>query len=374
MDRPTAPSGPGSRHALNTPCLVLDLDRFERNVALMQETVDGYGKVLRPHAKSHKSSRIALAQVAAGAGGVCCATIDEAEVMLAAGVPSMLITSPQTTEQKIARIVRLALGPGELILVVDNPENVRRLGAALSAAGAELALHIDLDPGFGRTGVLDAEAAVALAGVIASTPNVRLCGLQCYAGGLQHIVSAEERRARATQTSAFVASVKAALEAAGHAVPVVTGCGTGTHAIDGSEDIFTEMQLGSYIFMDVDYGAVEYGAGDWPFDYSLTVQTAVVSTNAPDGVTTDAGTKAFALNGPKPIVASPGFEGVTYEFAGDEHGKLRFPPGAARPQIGSRLECLVSHCDPTVALYDMLHCVRGDGLVDVWPIDARGRR
>lgn len=366
---------PGSRNSLNTPCLVLDLDALERNIELMQATVSAYGKLLRPHAKSHKCSRIALAQVAAGAVGVCCATIDEAEVMLGAGIPSVLITSPQTTAQKIARICDLARGPGELLLVVDNALNVRDLSDALVASGAKLGLHVDLDPGFCRTGVLDPFAAVALADVIRTVPNVWLAGLQCYAGGLQHIADAQERAARATQTGSFVAAVKAALEAAGHAVPVVTGSGTGTHAIDGQQDVFDEMQLGSYVFMDVDYGAAEYDRnGDWPFDFSLTVQTAVVSTNAPASVTTDAGTKAFALNGPRPVVATEGFEGFGYDFAGDEHGKLIVPARADRPVVGSRLECYVSHCDPTIALYDALHCVRGDRLVDVWPIDARGRR
>ena len=154
-----------------------------------------------------------------------------------------------------------------------------------------------------------------------------------------------------------------------------SGGGTGTHAIDGNEGPFTEIQAGSYVFMDAEYQEITYEDGrDWPFENALFVQTAVTSRNVAGSVTTDAGTKSFALNGPKPHIVTPGLVGATYEYSGDEHGRVTLAADMARPQLGQRVECLAPHCDPTVVLYDAFHCVRGDVLVEIWPVDARGRR
>jgi D-serine deaminase-like pyridoxal phosphate-dependent protein len=155
---------------------------------------------------------------------------------------------------------------------------------------------------------------------------------------------------------------------------VVTGGGTGTHAIDGPCDVFTELQVGSYIFMDAEYANVTLDEGTQnPFEPALFVQTTVVSSNQQDFVTTDGGTKAFALNGPPPQILNGPAAGCAYEFQGDEHGRINLKPGV-RLSLGDRLECQPPHCDPTVCLYDGIVCVKGDEVVDIWPIDARGRR
>jgi len=165
------------------------------------------------------------------------------------------------------------------------------------------------------------------------------------------------------------------LRAAGIEIPIVTGGGTGTFDLDPEARVFTELQVGSYVFMDVDYlRAMADGRNAPPFETALFVATAVVSVNAKDYVTTDAGLKCFATDGPTPVPAAGVPPGSRYEFFGDEHGRLIVPPGAPRPPLGARIECVSPHCDPTVNLHDRFHVVRGDTLVDIWPVDARGRR
>jgi D-serine deaminase-like pyridoxal phosphate-dependent protein len=363
---------PQSRHTVSTPALILDLDVLERNIATMGQAMAKFGRALRPHIKSHKCSRIARMQVAAGAIGLCCATLDEAEVMAAADLRGLLITSSITTREKIFRL--MALAPDTMI-VADHPDNVEALAQAARARGVELGVLVDLELGFGRTGVLTVNAVETLARRIAECSGLKFAGIQAYGGHLQHIPIHADRVSKAKEAHAFISQVVTRLESVGIEAPLVTGGGTGTHAIDGLAGPFTEIQAGSYPLMDADYNAVAFrDDAPWPFDVSLFVQAAVVSTNIAGTVTIDAGTKALALNGPKPQLTNLGLERATYEFSGDEHGRVRLNGSERAPGIGERLELIVSHCDPTVALYDVYHCVRGDRLVDIWPIDARGRR
>ncbi|MFD2184467.1 DSD1 family PLP-dependent enzyme [Rhodoplanes azumiensis] len=365
---------PGSRSAIDTPALVLDLDAVEFNLAAMARIARAAGVALRPHAKTHKSTAIAKRQIAAGAIGICCATIDEAEVMVAAGLPGVLITSPLVTRGKIDRLMDLLDRAGDVMVVADDVGNVAALDAAAGARGKTLGVLVDLDLGQRRTGVADVAAGVRLAREIASWKALRFRGVQAYAGHLQHVPTRTEREALARTAHDRVAALVAELRAEGLAPAIVTGVGTGTHAID-SEGPFTELQVGSYVVMDAEYGAVEHAPGvPWPFRPALFVAVAVVSANVAGQVTTDGGTKAFALNGPLPTVAAGPLAGAAYAFAGDEHGRLVVPEGVPPPPLGTVIECTVPHCDPTVALHDAYLCVRGDRLVDVWPIDARGRR
>lgn len=364
---------PGSRYRIDTPALVLDLDALEANIRRMSAIMADFGKRLRPHAKSHKSSRIARLQVQAGAAGVCCATIDEAEVMVAAGLGGILVTSPVTSARKIERFVELSAHAPDTAIVVDNVDNVDSIAAVARSAGLRAKLLVDVELGFDRTGARDAPSAVAIARRIMESEGAVFVGIQAYGGHFQHTADPAMRRDKALRAAAFVAEVKAAIEREGIAVPLVSGGGTGTHAIDGGPGPFTEIQAGSYAFMDADYRTVFHAGNELlPFDAALFVQAAVISTNTPASVTVDAGTKAFALNGPAPQPIGD-HAGATYEFAGDEHGRVR-PVGGWRPALGDRIEMIVSHCDPTVALYDDYHCVRGDTLIDIWPVDARGRR
>ena len=362
---------PGGRYQLDTPVLLLDLDGLERNIARMAQFVHARGVQLRPHVKTHKSVAIARRQVAAGAVGVCCATLGEAETMAAAGIPGVLITSPIVTVGKINRLVALAgrAAPGAVMVVVDHPRNVDDLAAAAAALPHPLNVLVDFRAGYDRTGAADAASVVALARQVAGHPSLRLRGLQAYAGNLQHI---KERGQRAAATAAVRASIQAVIAAAaqaGIAFDIVTGAGTGSHDLDADGSVFTELQAGSYVFMDGEYSEV---LADAAFDIALFVQAAVVSVNHPDWVTVDGGTKVFATDSGLPVVAHGARPGSRYVFAGDEHGKL-VGPASERPELGERLEFVTSHCDPTINLHGVYHVVRGDTLVDIWPVDARGR-
>jgi D-serine deaminase-like pyridoxal phosphate-dependent protein len=372
---------PGSRALIDTPALCVDLDAMERNIAAMAAFCRDRRIALRPHAKTHKSIKIAERQIAAGAIGLCCATIGEAEIMVAGGIKGVHVTSPQVTPSKIARVAALNLAANDgFSVVVDHPQNLADLAVAASASGKLLDVLVDFSAGHHRTGAATEEDAIVLAQAVQDAAGLRLAGLQSYSGNLQHIADRAERQEKAKQRLAVLAGLVRKLRAAGLAVPMVTGSGTGTHDFDAEAKIFTELQAGSYIFMDVEYiRALMDGRNAPPFETSLFVQTAVVSVasaKVPGGyVTTDAGLKCFATEGPTPEVMSGGLSGATYAYAGDEHGRLFLTPGTHPvPVLGERIELVTPHCDPTVNLHDFYHIVRGDTLVDIWPVDARGKR
>lgn len=358
----------------STPCLTVDLDLLDANIAWLARHASRHGVNLRPHAKTHKCSAIARRQVDAGALGVCCATIDEAEVMAAAGIPGVVVTSPLVGEDKLARFADLVERARDARTVVDDADAAQALSETLARRGLRAGVLIDIDVGQHRTGTAPAGAG-PLAARVAPMPGLRLDGLQAYAGNIQHIVDADERERAAAAVHSIVRGLRKELAHLLPSEPIVSGGGTGTHAFDAGAGVFTELQAGSYIFMDADYGGVQPAhAAAWPFGASLLLHTTVVSAPVAGEVTTDAGTKAFALNGPAPRVVTPGYGDVRYEFSGDEHGRVVVPASVAPPRIGARLACVVSHCDPTVALHDRIYGMRDGVVVETLPIDARGRR
>ena len=367
---------PGSRRALDTPALLVDLDALERNIAAMAAHARAVGVALRPHAKTHKSARIAEMQVAAGAIGICCATLGEAEAMVAADLPGVHITSPQVTPPKLARLMALnARARRGLSVVVDHPDNLAALDRAARAARKPLDVLVDFSAGQGRTGAANEADLAALARAAVKAEGLVFRGIQAYSGNLQHIPLRAERRARALAQLDRLGGMLSRLRDAGIAVPIVSGAGTGTFDLDPEARVFTELQVGSYVFMDVDYlRAMKDGRNAPPFETALFVATSVVSVNADGYVTTDGGLKCFATDGPLPEAAAGTPPGSRYEFFGDEHGKLILPPGAPKPALGAVIECVTPHCDPTVNLHDAYHVLRGDTLVDIWPVDARGKR
>jgi D-serine deaminase-like pyridoxal phosphate-dependent protein len=368
---------PGGRAKLATPALVVDLDVFEGNLARMAALASAAGVGLRPHAKTHKSAEIARRQIAAGALGICCAKLGEAEALVDADptIDGVLLTSPLVSEGSIARLVALARRVPRLMAVADHPQPVDAIGAAAAEAGVRLNLLVDLDMGLHRTGIADRQAAVALARRIAEHPALGFAGVQAYAGHLQHLGDYESRRA---MSLAALDEVRGTLEALAEArlpAPIVTGSGTGTFAIDVEAGVFTELQCGSYLFMDVEYDAVgQKDGGGQLFAPALFVEATVISANAPAFVTIDSGLKAFATEGPKPKVVAGAPDGASFFFMGDEHGAVAAAADdPARPPLGNRVVLQAPHCDPTVNLYDRYHVVRGDTLVAIWPIEARGR-
>lgn len=364
----------GSRHLMNTPVLVLEIDALDRNIAAMQQLADRAGVALRPHAKTHKCVEIARRQMAAGAVGQCCAKIGEAEVLSEGGICGLLITSPVAAPQAVRRLAALASRAPDLRAVVDDPEIVAHIDTALGEAGAKMEVLIDIDPGMHRTGVATPEAAVELAGAIASSQNLRLAGVQFYCGTAQHIESFAERREDIVKRTDYLRTVVKMLRAAGHEIATISGSGTGTHRIDIDLGMFTELQVGSYIFMDGQYVDCDLtGDGKLAFETSLFVDTRVVSANQPGMVTIDAGFKSLSTDGGLPTVVSGADRGTRFAFLGDEHGALISEGISRELRPGSLVTLAVPHCDPTVNLYDTYHVVRDETLVDMWPVSARGR-
>jgi D-serine deaminase-like pyridoxal phosphate-dependent protein len=362
----------GGRADLNTPVLVVEVDILDANIATMAAFAAAHGLALRPHAKTHKSADIARRQMDAGAVGVCVAKLGEAEALAAGGVSSIHITSPVVSAPAIARLATLHAVLPALTVVVDNSANVAALAAA--AFAPPLGVFIDVDPGIHRTGVTTPGAAVDLARAIGASPMLRYAGVQFYCGAEQHVPTAQARREAMIERNATLEAVIEALDAEGFAPPIVTGGGTGTFALDAEFGLLTELQAGSYIFMDEDYLACEPVAGAPTFAPSLFVDARVVSANSERLVTVDGGVKSFAtdVNARPHVVAGAAAEAAYFPM-GDEHGALLLPEGAKRPALGSVVTFTSPHCDPTVNLYDHYHLVRGDTLVDIWPVSGRGR-
>ena len=361
---------PGSRDWLNTPALILDIAAFESNIARMAAFARKHGLALRPHAKSHKSADIARSQLAAGAVGLCCAKLGEAEALADEGIDGLHLTSPVVTAPAIARLKALSQRMASLSVVADHPDVVDALAIA-AQGGPPLKVFVDIDPGIRRTGVASPQAAVALARRIAERPSLSYGGVQFYCGAQQHIQSFAERRNAIIERTGYLSICLNELAAAGLAPGVVTGGGTGSHVIDAELGVLTELQVGSYIFMDREYSECDLdGGGALPFQTALMVDARVISANAEGLVTIDAGLKAFSTDaGPATIIAGAG-DGARYRFMGDEHGAVI---GTDLPDLGARITLGTPHCDPTVNLYDAYHVVRSEVLTAIWPVTARGR-
>lgn len=358
---------------LDTPALVLDLAAFERNLDAMAGFAAKAGIRLRPHAKMHKCSAVALAQMARGAVGTCCQTVREAETMATAGVPDVLVTNQVVSPARLVRLAELAKTGVAVTICVDDPVHVDLAAQAASEADAKLALHIEVDVGAQRSGVQTIDEALRLAGYIAARPDLVLTGLQAYHGGMQHLRSVSERREAAKTVATRATAFRKALEKAGHAGLRLTGGGTGSFFFDieaaregGGLD---ELQCGSYAFMDVDYSLNE-----WPesvhFEQALFVLTRIIGRPVAERAVIDAGLKALAFDSGPPAVHSR--PDLVYSRPSDEHGRITLPAGDNATRIGDALKLVPGHIDPTVAKHNVIVAVRGEVVQGVWPIDAQG--
>jgi D-serine deaminase-like pyridoxal phosphate-dependent protein len=363
----------GARSQLSTPNLLLDLDALERNIAAMAAHTKAAGIKLRPHAKGAKSIEIGKRQMAVGAAGICCSTLGEAEVIAGSGIDGVLITSPVVTPAMIDRLVALNAKANGLMVAADDPANVDALAVAAQKAKKILGVIVEFDVGQGRTGTRSVEAAVALARRVKASPHLLYSGVQAYYGHLQHVAVFAERVKAAETQMARVRELLAALAAAELTPRIVTGGGTGTFDIDPAGKVYTEIQPGSYPFMDREYLEIPVTAAGRPvFAASLFVQASVVSAHGEGFAVVNAGYKSFATEGGMPRVVSPTLAEAKYKLMGDEHGGIDYDPKSGRLKVGDLVEFLTPHCDPTINLYDRYHVVRGDTLVDIWPVDARG--
>jgi len=366
------PNGKVGRDDLCTPALILDLDLFDSNLAKMAFHLRERGRGLRPHAKTHKCPEIARAQIRAGAQGICAAKVSEAEVFAEHGVKGLLVTTAVIGKHKIQRALRLAAAAPDTMFVVDDEGNAEELSEAAQAAKLNLNVTIDLLVGR-RTGMEPGAPVVELAQKIAKMPRLKFRGLQSYAGHASHTETFTKRREASHEAMEKAFETRRMLEKAGFEVPLLSGGSTGTYNIDSEMEALTELQPGSYIFMDVDYNRIGGQSGPKYTDFAnaLTVLTSVVSRPAPKRAIVDAGFKAFSTDRPFPPECKD-VAGIQYAFAGDEHGRLDFSEAARELKLGDRLEFIIPHCDPTVNLYDRIYCLRGEKVEKVWKIAARG--
>jgi D-serine deaminase-like pyridoxal phosphate-dependent protein len=367
---------PGSRSLIPTPALICDLDLLSQNISLMATRASSAGYSLRPHVKSHKSAFVARRQLEAGAIGLSCAKLSEAEAitdrLISDGYNrriSILITSPIVGAASATRAAHLA-ERCDLIVVLDDPKGVDELAQAFADSEAPLSVLCDVDVGSQRTGVSGPLSALTLVDRIAKKSCLAFQGVQGYGGYLQHIAGRKERQDATRESGQRLQIVIDALENRGYDVPIRTGGGTGTAMIDIEIGILNELQPGSYLFMDREYRDALAADPEGQFQQSLTIATTVISANQADFVTVDAGLKAMATDAGPPLVL--GHETTSmYEFSGDEHGRVTIGP-EARFERGDRLSLVPPHCDPTVDRFDLIWLVQEDVIVGGADIDARG--
>jgi D-threonine aldolase len=354
---------------VDTPALVVDLDALEGNLLRMGEAVKQSGVRLRPHAKSHKCAEIARRQIAAGAVGVCCQKVSEAEALVAGGVADVLVTNEIVGRQKTARLARLAR-EAKVAVLVDDGRNVADLDAAAREEGVRLDVLVEIDVGAHRCGIEPGEPAADLASNVAACRSLRFAGLHAYHGSVQHVRDPRERRAAIASAAEAARRTRTLIENAGIPCETVTGAGTGTFMLEGASRVYNEIQPGSYVFMDADYNRNVWEEG-WPrFEQSLFVLATVMSAPSPGHAVLDAGLKASSVDSGMPLVHER--PGVEYVKASDEHGVLKIAAGAKLPALGEKLLLVPGHCDPTVNLYDWFVCVREGKVEALWPVTARG--
>jgi len=370
---PVTPMKAGiSKWDLDTPALVVDLDKLERNIAKMQKALAANKLGARPHAKTHKCAAIAKLQMNAGALGICTAKLSEAEALAAEGLDRICMTTANLATGKIKRAMELRKKVPQFIQAVDFDKNARDLNDAAKAAGIVADVVVDVAVGM-RSGIPPGDDALALAKLVDTLPNLKLRGLLSYDGGAQHITGFAARKERALRNIEANAGTREKMHHAGLSTEIFSGGGTGTYSIQHLVPGFTDVQVGSYLFMDMQYLAIGSEDGNavyQDFEPSLTVLATIVNNRFPGRLTTDAGAKALTLNTPHAgVIGEPGMD---YNAGSDEFGSITFKEAAKTYQMGDRLELIVPHCDPVVNLYDFIYGIRNDRVETVWPVTARG--
>jgi D-serine deaminase-like pyridoxal phosphate-dependent protein len=353
--------------------LLIDLDAFEHNVAKMASFAKRAGLHLRPHAKTHKSPIIALRQIAAGAVGVCCQKVAEAEAMVWGGVKDVLVTNEIVGARKLLRLAELA-HQARIGVCVDNAENVAELARAADAAGVRIDVLVEIDVGGARCGVPPGAPALALAQAVAASPPLRFAGLHAYHGAAQHVRQFSERKAAIAAAADKARATRDLLLQHGLICETITGAGTGTYAFEAASRIYSELQAGSYVFMDADYASNLDAAGGYfaEFEQALAVYATVMSTPAPGRAIVDAGLKALAFDSGMPLLECAG---ASFVGASDEHGNIQLDEAAIASgnfRLGRKVKLIPGHCDPTVNLHAWFVCHRGERVEALWPVAGRG--
>ena len=363
-----------SKWELDTPALCVDLDLLEANLDKMATTMSTNGIASRPHAKTHKCPTIAHMQMDRGSVGICTAKVSEAEAMFLNGIDQILNTTGNVTPTKINRAMNLAQQCPGFIQATDSQPNARLLSEAAVAKGIVADVVVDVDPGIRRTGTPFGQSALQLAQLIDQLPGLRFRGMLCYDAAAQHVVGFQTRKAQTLERMVQATDTFNLMNASGLNTEIFSGGGTGTYNIDHDTVGMTDVQVGSYVFMDAQYISIggEQDAEVYSdFATSLTVMTTVLNDQYEGRATSDAGAKACTINQPWPIIK--GESGMTYRSGSDEFGTILYGDDPSRSyKVGDKLEVIVSHCDPVVNLYDQMYAIRGDVVEAVWPISARG--
>ena len=353
---------------LNTPCLVIDKTKLLQNINDMQAFALKHNKSVRPHAKTHKCTKIAKLQQQAGAIGICATKVSEALVLAQNNITGILITSPVITENKLNMLFEVCKLAPDSMIVCDAFDNAQALNQlAQNKLKQKINVILDIDAGIGRTGV-PFDKALPLAIQINQLSHLNLRGIQCYAGHFQHINAYQQRQHASSSLLKKAGNIKAQIEAqTGLKHIIQTGSGTGSYAIDCEVESVTEIQPGSYTVMDKEYFDIEAMDSFLP---AMTLLTTVISANHDTHVTVDAGLKALYKDPTTPQIIS--HEHLTYDwdYFGDEHGKIT---GKHLPKLGEIIEMIVPHCDPTINLFDCFYVTENDVVTDIWAIDLRGK-
>ena len=352
------------KQELDTPTLLVDLDRVERTIAEMAAFFRGHGVGWRPHTKGQKVPEIAHMEIEAGALGITCAKLGEAEVMADAGIRDILIANQVVGRQKAERLAAL-LERADVVVAVDSILNGEELGAAAHARGKRLRVIVEVDNGMQRAGVPPGEPSVELARRLAAHPGLRFCGVMAWEAHCLGRPMDERRRCCEEAVGALVATARQCREA-GLDAEIVSCGGTGTFRITAGIEGVTEIQAGGGIFSDVLYES-------WGVDHplALTVMSTITSRPVPQRIITDAGRKAMSMDiaTPRPI----GLENVEKVALSAEHGVVTLSQPNTSLEVGDKLEWVVGYGDTTVFLHDEMVATRGDRVEATWPVLARGK-
>ena len=352
--------------ALDTPALPVDLDVMEANMARIVAACRTHGVGWRPHSKAHKTLEIARMQLAAGAIGITCAKVGEAEVMAAAGIRDILIANQIVGTAKVERLLALA-ERADPIVCVDSVENVTELDAAFLRTERRLRVLIEVDIGMNRAGVAPGASVVALAREIARRPGLRLVGVEGWESQATTIADrAEKERTVREAVAALAASARACREA-GFTVDIVSCGGTGTFPYCIEQPGVTEVQIGGAIFSDMHY-RTHYHVD---FEPALTVLATVTSRPTPMRIVVDAGKKTMSGDAamPRPLLEAP----VKSMHLSAEHATIELESPTPSPRVGDKIELVVGYTDTTVHLHEELYAIRDGCVQAVWPVVGRGK-
>ena len=361
---------------IDTPALIVDLDAFERNLDKMAALIKETGVKLRPHSKTHKSPWIAHQQIERGAVGVCCQKVSEAEVMVANDVKDVLVSNQVVGPIKLSRLAALNVD-AQVMVCIDHADAVSEISAAATEHGVVIDTLVEIEVGGGRCGVEPGEQALALARAVDDDQHLNFKGLQAYHGSAQHIRDHRERQAAITAAVRMTAETVDLLDANSLRCEIVGGAGTGTFEMEASSGVYTELQAGSYVFMDADY-ARNQSEGGGPFEtfeHALFICAGVMSRPNEDKALVDAGHKAASVDSGFPLPWS--LAGSEITGMSDEHGVINIASVNEKPMRGDKILLVPGHCDPTVNLHDWYIGVRSlhgpDAVVEnIWPVSARG--